>query len=40
MIFNCNRWFRNEINPYTGQEDWLYQGGYWDRNYSDVEDIF
>ncbi|XP_033208969.1 oxysterol-binding protein-related protein 2 isoform X2 [Belonocnema kinseyi] len=34
------RFFRHEVNPYTGQEDWLYQGGYWDRNYSDVEDIF
>ncbi|KAG7205886.1 hypothetical protein KM043_007815 [Ampulex compressa] len=34
------RWFHSGINPYTGQEDWLYQGEYWDRNYSDIEDIF
>ncbi|XP_032690019.1 oxysterol-binding protein-related protein 2 [Odontomachus brunneus] len=34
------RWFQSSTNPYTGQEDWLYQGGYWDRNYADVEDIF
>lgn len=34
------RWFQSGINPYTGLEDWLYQGGYWDRNYSDIEDIF
>ncbi|XP_014475832.1 PREDICTED: oxysterol-binding protein-related protein 2 isoform X2 [Dinoponera quadriceps] len=34
------RWFQSGTNPYTGQEDWLYQGGYWDRNYSDIEDIF
>ncbi|XP_076282460.1 oxysterol-binding protein-related protein 2 isoform X1 [Lasioglossum baleicum] len=34
------RWFRFDINPYTGQEDWLYQGGYWHRNYANIEDIF
>ncbi|XP_015588037.1 oxysterol-binding protein-related protein 2 isoform X2 [Cephus cinctus] len=34
------RWFQVGINPHTRQEDWLYQGGYWDRNYSDLEDIF
>ncbi|XP_020287365.1 oxysterol-binding protein-related protein 2 [Pseudomyrmex gracilis] len=34
------RWFQSGINPYTGQEDWIYQGGYWDRNYTDIEDIF
>ncbi|XP_043284717.1 oxysterol-binding protein-related protein 2 isoform X2 [Venturia canescens] len=34
------RWFQAATNPYTGQEDWLYTGGYWDRNYSEIEDIF
>ncbi|KAH0945648.1 hypothetical protein HN011_006237 [Eciton burchellii] len=34
------RWFQSTMNPYTGQEDWLYRGEYWDRNYSEVEDIF
>ncbi|XP_071569289.1 oxysterol-binding protein-related protein 2 isoform X1 [Temnothorax longispinosus] len=34
------RWFQSGTNPYTGQEDWIYLGGYWDRNYTDVEDIF
>lgn len=34
------RWFQSGMNPYTGQEDWIYLGGYWDRNYTDIEDIF
>ncbi|XP_076228953.1 oxysterol-binding protein-related protein 2 isoform X2 [Nomia melanderi] len=34
------RWFHLGINPYTGQEDWLYRGGYWERNYTNIEDIF
>ncbi|KMQ83948.1 oxysterol-binding protein 1, partial [Lasius niger] len=34
------RWFQSGMNPYTGQEDWLYRGGYWDRDYTDIEDIF
>nr|XP_050861313.1 oxysterol-binding protein-related protein 2 isoform X1 [Vespula vulgaris] len=34
------KWFRWTVNPYTGQDDWLYKGGYWDRNYTDIEDIF
>ncbi|XP_023289422.1 oxysterol-binding protein-related protein 2-like [Orussus abietinus] len=34
------RWFYFGTNPYSGQEDWLYKGGYWDRNYSEIEDIF
>ncbi|OXU27248.1 oxysterol-binding protein-related protein 2 isoform X3 [Nasonia vitripennis] len=34
------RWFTKGVNSYTGLEDWLYQGGYWDRNYGEVEDIF
>ncbi|XP_044765810.1 oxysterol-binding protein-related protein 2 isoform X2 [Coccinella septempunctata] len=33
-------WFRYEINPYTKQEDWIYNGGYWNRQYKDNIDIF
>ncbi|RXG70225.1 Oxysterol-binding protein-related protein 1 [Armadillidium vulgare] len=35
-----SRWFDQGQNPFTKQEDWLYSGGYWDRNYSDIPDIF
>ncbi|XP_034946914.1 oxysterol-binding protein-related protein 2 [Chelonus insularis] len=34
------RWFQSGINSFTGLEDWLYRGGYWERNYADIEDIF
>ncbi|XP_046742470.1 oxysterol-binding protein-related protein 2 [Diprion similis] len=34
------RWFATGINPHSEQVDWLYQGEYWNRNYSDIEDIF
>ncbi|XP_059473357.1 oxysterol-binding protein-related protein 2 isoform X3 [Neocloeon triangulifer] len=34
------RWFCQGTNPYTRQEDWLYSGGYWDRNFEGVLDIF
>ncbi|XP_030746243.1 oxysterol-binding protein-related protein 2 [Sitophilus oryzae] len=34
------RWFRHEINPYTNQEDWIYNGNYWQRQFADVPDIF
>ncbi|KAJ9584691.1 hypothetical protein L9F63_020973, partial [Diploptera punctata] len=34
------RWFTLGTNPHTKQEDWLYSGGYWDRNYSGIPDIF
>ncbi|XP_011301089.1 oxysterol-binding protein-related protein 2 [Fopius arisanus] len=37
---NFPRWFQSAINPYTGLEDWLYKGEYWDRNYPDIDDIF
>ncbi|XP_060537147.1 oxysterol-binding protein-related protein 2 [Cylas formicarius] len=33
------RWFHHGINSYTQQEDWLYNGNYWMRQYSDP-DIF
>ncbi|XP_044741981.1 oxysterol-binding protein-related protein 1-like [Chrysoperla carnea] len=34
------RWFCQGPNPYTKQEDWLYLGEYWNRNYVDIPDIF
>ncbi|XP_043467114.1 oxysterol-binding protein-related protein 2 isoform X1 [Leptopilina heterotoma] len=34
------RWFRTEMNPYTNQEDWIFLGNYWDRKYSEIENIF
>ncbi|KDR22529.1 Oxysterol-binding protein-related protein 1 [Zootermopsis nevadensis] len=34
------RWFTPGTNPHTKQEDWLYSGGYWDRNFSGILDIF
>ncbi|KAF9797164.1 hypothetical protein SFRURICE_018634 [Spodoptera frugiperda] len=33
------RWFSQGTNPYTKQEDWLYNGGYWDRNYQHLKDV-
>ncbi|XP_055528806.1 oxysterol-binding protein-related protein 2 isoform X1 [Wyeomyia smithii] len=35
------RWFKQTINPHTKQDDWLYQGGYWERTDDTmVMDIF
>uniref|UniRef100_A0A7M4ECA4 Oxysterol-binding protein n=1 Tax=Crocodylus porosus TaxID=8502 RepID=A0A7M4ECA4_CROPO len=34
------RWFQQGTNPYTGTSDWLYSGGYFDRNFSDCPDIY
>ncbi|XP_060679894.1 oxysterol-binding protein-related protein 1 isoform X1 [Hemiscyllium ocellatum] len=34
------RWFHQGPNPHTGVSDWLYSGGYWDRNYSHCSDIY
>lgn len=31
------RWFRQTQNAYTKAEDWEYKGGYWDRDYKDVD---
>ncbi|XP_072402131.1 oxysterol-binding protein-related protein 1 [Diabrotica undecimpunctata] len=33
------RWFCLGVNPYTKQEDWMYNGNYWNRQYTDP-DIF
>ncbi|XP_051879573.1 oxysterol-binding protein-related protein 1-like isoform X2 [Pristis pectinata] len=35
-----NKWFHQGPNPYVGASDWLYSGGYWDRNYSHCCDIY
>uniref|UniRef100_A0A8D0H8X2 Oxysterol-binding protein n=1 Tax=Sphenodon punctatus TaxID=8508 RepID=A0A8D0H8X2_SPHPU len=34
------RWFHQGPNPYTGAQDWLYSGNYWDRNYCNLPDIY
>ncbi|XP_075229853.1 oxysterol-binding protein-related protein 2 isoform X1 [Lycorma delicatula] len=34
------RWFCQGSNPFTGQQDWLYTGGYWDRNFGSDPCIF
>lgn len=39
LMFTC-RWFHQGPNPYTGAPDWLYTGGYWDRNHSHLPDIY
>lgn len=33
-------WFKTEINPYTKQEDWIYTGKYWNRQYPETTEIF
>ncbi|XP_053486123.1 oxysterol-binding protein-related protein 1 [Ictalurus furcatus] len=34
------RWFHQGANPHNGGQDWLYSGGYWSRNYSQLPDIY
>ncbi|XP_041711996.2 oxysterol-binding protein-related protein 2-like [Coregonus clupeaformis] len=34
------RWFQSGTNPYTSSQDWVYTGGYFDRNYSDLPVIY
>uniref|UniRef100_A0A8C6LR06 Oxysterol-binding protein n=1 Tax=Nothobranchius furzeri TaxID=105023 RepID=A0A8C6LR06_NOTFU len=34
------KWFSLGTNPHSGAEDWLYAGGYFDRNYADCPDIY
>lgn len=34
------RWFHMGTNPYTGSQDWIYTGGYFNRNYQDLPDIY
>ena len=35
-----NRWFYQGPNPYSGAQDWLYSGSYWDRNYFNLPDVY
>lgn len=34
------RWFHRAKNPHTGALDWLYKGGYFERNFSRCPDIY
>ncbi|KAJ8395020.1 hypothetical protein AAFF_G00039710 [Aldrovandia affinis] len=34
------RWFHQGPNPHVGSQDWLYSSGYWDREYSQLPDIY
>ncbi|KAM3619852.1 uncharacterized protein V6R79_014707 [Siganus canaliculatus] len=34
------RWFQQGQNPHTSSQDWLFAGGYWDREYSQLPDIY
>ncbi|XP_023671311.1 oxysterol-binding protein-related protein 1 [Paramormyrops kingsleyae] len=35
-----SRWFHQAPNPHNGSRDWIYSGGYWDRNYTQLPDIY
>lgn len=37
--FYLCRWFTNGLNPHNKVDDWLYSGGYWDRNYDSLLDL-
>lgn len=37
---SVSRWFQLGTNPHTGAEDWLYTGGYFDRNYTHCPNIY
>ncbi|KAK0142647.1 Oxysterol-binding protein-related protein 1 [Merluccius polli] len=34
------RWFQMGTNPHTGNEDWLYTGGYFERNFVESPNIY
>uniref|UniRef100_A0A673NDZ1 Oxysterol-binding protein n=1 Tax=Sinocyclocheilus rhinocerous TaxID=307959 RepID=A0A673NDZ1_9TELE len=34
------RWFHQGSNPHNGSQDWLFSNGYWDRDYSQLPDIY
>ncbi|XP_075882281.1 oxysterol-binding protein-related protein 2-like isoform X1 [Nelusetta ayraudi] len=34
------RWFQMGTNPHTSSQAWLYTGGYFNRNYRDLPDIY
>lgn len=35
-----HRWFHQGSSPHTKAPDWLYNGSYWNRNYSQLPDIY
>uniref|UniRef100_A0A3B5LQ53 Oxysterol-binding protein n=1 Tax=Xiphophorus couchianus TaxID=32473 RepID=A0A3B5LQ53_9TELE len=35
-----SKWFQQGPNPHTRSQDWLFSGGYWDRSYSQLPDIY
>lgn len=35
-----SRWFQQGVNPHNKQDDWLYKGDYWKREYNTDLDIF
>lgn len=37
---SAHRWFQRGKNPHTGAPDWLYKGGYFERNFSRCPDIY
>ncbi|KAI2650443.1 Oxysterol-binding protein-related protein 1 [Labeo rohita] len=37
---NRSKWFHQGPNPHNGSQDWLFSNGYWDRDYSQVPDIY
>ncbi|XP_060631160.2 oxysterol-binding protein-related protein 1 isoform X1 [Anolis sagrei] len=39
-VAQAPRWFHQGPNPYTGAQDWIYTGNYWDRNYFNLPDIY
>ncbi|KTG07463.1 hypothetical protein cypCar_00009820 [Cyprinus carpio] len=40
LILSCLLWFQQGKNPYTGASDWIYKGGYFDRRYPHLPDIY
>uniref|UniRef100_A0A3P9M5M2 Oxysterol-binding protein n=1 Tax=Oryzias latipes TaxID=8090 RepID=A0A3P9M5M2_ORYLA len=34
------RWFQQGTNPHNKAQDWIYLKGYWDRNYTQMPDIY
>ncbi|KAG7228738.1 hypothetical protein INR49_008516 [Caranx melampygus] len=34
------RWFQQGPNPHNSSQDWLFSGGYWDRKYNQLPDIY
>ncbi|MED6239485.1 Oxysterol-binding protein- protein 1 [Ataeniobius toweri] len=34
------RWFQMGTNPFTGSQEWIYSGGYFNRNYQNLPDIY